>query len=153
MKIQELAKEASEYLTRDTRNDGKAFVKQTDNAPEWFNTLCREAHGDMLPDDYRYEFIEEALDAIAECEGPADEIQLEADIYTHYLLKWLASRSDRYSFVDDAVADYGVPEPFDTIKVIAWGQLREKEEVLYSVISSLEARLEEIAEETAEEVE
>jgi hypothetical protein len=50
----------------------------------------------MLPDDWRYQFIEEALDAISE---DGEDAQLEPAIYTHELTGWLHSRADRHALL------------------------------------------------------
>jgi len=57
-RVQQLAAEANTYLKRDTARD---ILLPADGAPDWFTDLCRHAHGDMMPDDWRYEFLQDAL--------------------------------------------------------------------------------------------
>jgi hypothetical protein len=151
MTIQELATEASRWFTRDKRNDGQEYVHLKDGRPDWLQDLCHEAHGDMMPDDWRYEFIENAIDALAENDDP-DDINLEADIYTHDLTTWLGSRADRFAYCEDAVKEYGLDtENFSMLDLLQQGQLMEKREVLDLVRAYLEQRAEEAEDTDAEE--
>jgi hypothetical protein len=147
--IQTLATEARSFMVSKTRDDGSKFWSRSDDAPEWVRELCFAAHdaGDMLPDDHRYEFIVEALDALSDTED-ADDVNLEADIYTHNLTTWLASRADRSGYCDSAMEEFGITEYKSLVEHLQIGQAYEKAEVLGSVRSSLETRAEETSEET-----
>ena len=59
--VQSIPAETNTFLYRDTQQD--KVLPQKD-APQWFTDLCHYAHGDMLPDDWRYEFIQDALNAL-----------------------------------------------------------------------------------------
>ena len=74
--ISKKAKEALAYFEKANRTNGVEFWKVKDGAPQWVTDLCFSAHseGAMLPDDWRYVFIVEALVALE------DETELEADI-------------------------------------------------------------------------
>jgi hypothetical protein len=48
------------------RDNGDKYVALKDGSPEWMTDVCHKAHGDMLPDDWRYSFISEAVDYIDE---------------------------------------------------------------------------------------
>ena len=136
-RVQELAREANSYLRRDRERD---ILLPADGAPQWFTDLCHAAHGGMMPDDWRYEFIQDALSAI---EDGADEDRLDLDAlypYTADRLAWLASHLDRPGYCDEAAAEAGGP-PGDILALVAWGMDRELREVFESV----RARLEEIA--------
>jgi len=119
------------------------------NRPQELRELCREAHDDMLPDDWRYLFIVEALEAIAD--RPDDDLEnseLEPDIYNPDVLSWLSSRASRYAYVDDAAELWGIPEKdFSCIKLIQLGQLQEKEEVYAVVLDRLKQLIEDDDEE------
>jgi hypothetical protein len=142
--IQTLAKEASAYMTTDTRPNGERFYKTTDNCPDWFSDLVREAHGEMMPDDYRYRFISEALDAFADYDDTDSALeQIEADCYTYNLIEWLGSNLTRQYYTDEALEN-GAP---DTFAMLYNGQAQEKDEVYRSVLQSLETQLEELTEE------
>lgn len=138
MTLQTLAESVRKSFVQDKREDGTAFWKRVDGTPDWVQELCLQAHGDMMPDDWRYAFIVEALDALEENEDP-DDITLEADIYTHELTTWLGSRADRFGYCDEAYADYGLETFPGTIELLQLGQAAEKREVLDLVRSSLES--------------
>lgn len=147
MTIQEKAAEFREYLTTSKRGEAEIWTVR-DNAPEWVRDVLYACHGGgtYLPDDWRYGFSAEAADALANCDDPDEcDDQIEADVYTHDLLTWLASRNDRTTYVDDARADFGSGE--SVVDDIQRGQWLEKREVL----SQLKDALQELVD--AEEVE
>lgn len=148
--VQALATYARTFFMKDKRNDGAEFWK-TENAPEWLSNLCMDAHESMLPEDWKYGFIVEALDALSsdEHDDPSEaRDSLEPDIYNHELHRWLASHLERAGFVDEAVAGYGHSEN-GIDGDIAMGQLHEMHQVFGSVLSSLEARLSELEDEAS----
>jgi hypothetical protein len=129
-----LAAEANKLLVRDRTRD---ILLPADDAPEWFTGLCHAAHGGMMPDDWRYELIQDALGAI---EDGADEDRLDLDglyPYTADRLDWLASHLDRPGYCDEAAEDMGGP-PGDILAFVAWGMDRELREVFGLVRSKLE---------------
>lgn len=146
MSIQARARELYDAFVTDKRLDGTEFVKLQDGSPEWMKDLCRAAHGEMFPDDFRYAMIEEMASKIADSNEDADmddvRCEIEADIYTSDLTAWLASRTDRYGYVDEAVEEMGWPDSGLT-QALQMGQVREKEEVFEAVRESLE-KLEEV---------
>lgn len=140
--LKTLAAEVYDALETKTRTDGTEFISLKDGAPEWMTDLCREAHGNMLPDDHRYAFILEAVEALMEADDP-DDIDMEADIYNHDLITWLGSHGYRPGYCDEAREEF-VGEPGTLIDQIMLGQAYEKQEVLGLVRSFLENRLEEL---------
>ena len=105
-------------------------------------TVCRLAHDDgrLLPDDWRYAFIEQAVDALAEHED-ADEARfcLEPDMYTSNLTAWLHSLNSRVYYLGEALAEYG---PFrDGFQLLAAAQMIEKDEVFQQVVAALQDHL------------
>jgi hypothetical protein len=139
--IQQLAADSLDFLQTKTRTDGTEFICQSDDAPEWFKTLCQDAHGDFLPDDWRYEFISDSLRALSDFDDQdeAMESATEASIYTHELLQWLASNLTRPTYCDDAISELG--EFKDTVQLISAGQYMERSEVFQSVLASLESQI------------
>lgn len=135
MTIQEKAQHFRQFFEQIERKENEQIWIVKDGSPKYIQNMCHSAHGDMFPDDWRYEFIVEALNVLSDNDDP-DDINLEADIYTHDLLQWLSSRLDRTSYVDEAIENYGKQETI--VNDIAIGQLTEKEEVLASVRSYLE---------------
>lgn len=139
--IQDLAREMLSQIEKRTRDNGETFVALKDDRAEWMRDIAHAACADMLPDDHRYSFIVEALNAIAEGDEHGDEI--EADIYTHDLTAWLHSRADRAGYCDLACEDGFVSADAPTLDRLQAGQLCEKREVHDLVLHSLEIRLEE----------
>lgn len=153
--IQQLAAETSAKFVTDKRDDGAEFVKvRDDEKAEWITDMIREAHGDMMPDDWKYQFIVDALDLVAEAAGDDtdDAIKngrdgIEASIYTHDLLRWLSSNLNRVAYVDEAVQEYGYDGGTGIVGAIMTGQHAERSEVFESVTNSLRAKLDETEEE------
>ncbi len=144
--VAQWAAEANGYLFRDKRADGREFLVPLDEAPQWFTDLCHAAHGDMMPDDWKYEFIQDALNSLE------DDVEDRRDLgsvypYTHDRLKWLASNLERPGYCDEAAENYGTPK--DILTFIALGMTEEMTEVYDSVRNSLEELAE--AEEDAAE--
>lgn len=150
MTIQELAQEWLDWFEVGKRDDGKTFFYLKDGAPEELHKMVRKVHGDMLPDDYKYEYIVGALEAIADYDGDEDDIEeladdLEADCYDSDLLEWLNSHSIRTWYVDKAVEEMGHGE--GVMNDIAMGQVEEEREVFFTVLEDLRENLEEDDEE------
>jgi hypothetical protein len=159
-----VAKEARALFSTDNPR-GVWSITDHENEPEWVRDLCYAAHGgsgpaSMLPDDYRYGWIVDALDCFEDCgaedlddaTSQADDRigELEADIYTHALTAWVGSHGFRPSYCDEAVAEYGM-ESADTITRLQLGQLAEMREVYHSVLHSLSERVTELQDEAEDE--
>jgi hypothetical protein len=127
----------------DTRaTTGEEFRRLKDGSPEWMTTVCRKAHDDarLLPDDWRYAFIEDAVDALADHEDTDDARgRLEPDIYTHDLTGWLHSLNGRVYYLDEALTEHGSFR--DGFQLLATAQMLEKEEVFQQVVAALEEQL------------
>jgi len=145
-KIRILAGEALCYFEYRKRHNGTEYWAVEEGAPEWVHKLAFVAHneGKILPEDFRYLFIVEALEALVE--NPEEpEILWEPDVYTSKLLKWLeAYTSYRMGLVDEAVSELGWNGLFEALQA---GQLKEKQEVLALVQAFLEKKIEEGEEE------
>jgi hypothetical protein len=137
MTIQERAQLALTYFARQTRADGFDLVTEHEDAPQWITKLVADAHGEHYPDIYRYQFLYEALRVIAAGHGA-----MVARTSPHELVSWLASRDDRYIYVDEAVAQQG--HGGSVLDDLRAGMLWEKTEVLYAVRGSLEDHKEEL---------
>lgn len=134
--IKAAAEEALRFFKKGTRTSGEDYW-YTDSEPEWVRDLRYDAHGDMMPDDWKHEFIVESLNHVMDLDDPDDGPELEADPYHSELLSWLSSNLIRMSYVDDGVSDAGWPSDGGIMAAISYGQLREKEEVFFSVLNSL----------------
>ena len=142
--IQTLAAEMSHAFETATRcTTGETFIKLEDDAPAWMTTICRKAHDDaaILPDDWRYRFIEEAVDALAECRDDDEgRDRLEPDVYTGQLTGWPHSRNSRVFYLGEVIEEYGPIK--DGFKLLAVAQLIERQEVLEQVVHALHEELE-----------
>lgn len=132
---QKVAQKAKDFIADfkcETRpSTEEKFYTLKANANPDLCRLVREAHGDFLPDDFRYEMIVDALYAFGDCEDDADleEVQLEPDVYNHDLLKWLSSNLNRIAYCDETREEFGLIDA-DLMTLITYGQQREKDEVI-----------------------
>lgn len=141
--LHELAKQMSLAFEGGTRpTTGETFRKLKDGSPEWMTTVCRKAHDDarLLPDDWRYAFIEQAVDALAEHEDTDHaRSSLEPDIYTSDLTAWLHSLNARVYYVGEALSEHSTFR--DGFQLLAAAQMMEKEEVFQQVVAALRDEL------------
>ena len=146
MTISEAATEALSYFETKQRDNGESFVSLRDGHPEWVEDMVREAHGDMLPEDWRYKAIEEVITAISENEYEGEDDANDSasevcdslvSVYTHELTQWLASSNARIGYLDEAVRE-AVKEDGASI-LLMQAQYREYMEVYSSVVQSLAA--------------
>lgn len=147
MEIQELAKHARTFFKtfrRPEDPEGVGHYTLKDPHPIWIEEMSRAVHDDSqwLPDDYKYEYMVQALDSLEEGNDP-EEPYIEADVYNSDLLDWLASHSYRAEFVNEAVKDMGHSEN-GIIGDIGTGQYAEKREVWDRVLQALRDRLQAI---------
>jgi hypothetical protein len=150
MTLSDLATEAKKhYRTSNPREEREGILVHTDDAPEWVTEMTQDAHVGLgfdntpaLPDDLRFEYVVEALDAIADHEDE-DEARdsLEADVYTHDLLKWVSSHLGRKSYCDMAGEEGLLSESADMDARLSLGQVLEKQEVFDRVLECLRERL------------
>jgi len=136
--IQELAQMYSAMFVRKTRDNGPSFYCASDDTNENLMNIIHAAHNEMLPDDYRFEFTKNALDALSENEDIDDARQsaTEPDVYTSDLTKWLNSRNDRVYYLTQALEEFGCKDGFQALST---AQSIEKEEVFGAVVSALES--------------
>jgi hypothetical protein len=116
-----------------------------DSSPDWVSVLVYEAHGNFLPDDWRYSCIRSALEFIHDNDADEDSSHEfadgEVDVYTNERFAWLSSSLRRADYVDQAVEDFGSNPEAGIVDQIGLGQYAEAQEVYASVISSLEDEL------------
>jgi hypothetical protein len=143
-KVKELAEYARKFFTCKRRGE-EDICGLKDRYPTWLYDMMRFIHedGNWFSDDYKYEFAVDALNHLIDGMDP-EEPELEADVYTSDLLKWLGSHRERLGIVDEAVKEYGWDPKGGIESAISLGQWHEKESVFRSVVSALEERLEDI---------
>lgn len=123
-----------------TRDNGDTFYCGKDNVPHYISDLCRDAHDGMMPDDYKYQYIVEALEYIDDNLDPLDDSLDDIDCYyacepdymNHDLLKWLSSHLDRMEYVDHVLSGMET-HTLSTALMIA--QIEERTEVMQAVIN------------------
>jgi len=149
IKATNISELAAEVLTHFKRGDletpgiGRIFI-HADDCPQWIIDMCHDAHGDMMPDDWRYEFIGDALTSLSDESVDSDESFGEwldnAYIHYHEHLAWLSSRNDRMYYCDDAVKEYGM-ESSNMDTRIKLGMDTELREVFAIVRDALQEHL------------
>jgi len=147
-KIQELAAQMVKAMHKQTRNDGQEFWSIKDGSPEWMTDVCHAAHGDMMPDDFRYEAIRDALLSLqdADAEETPDSLRdcvyewadNDTDVYNSDRARWLASNLARADYVDQAIEECGWPKDGGIFEALGYGQNFERREVYEQLISALE---------------
>ena len=148
--IQSVAKDTQQYFERITRGEDTITVL-TDARPEWLFDAVYSAHGEMLPDDWKFAVCESAVDALAESDD-ADLDDLahefadgEIDVYNGARLQWLSSNLNRVYYVEDAAKEYGTENnagEFDLFQLIGQGQYAEARECFDTIRNAIEAEAE-----------
>lgn len=150
----EIARRATGDTATGPREDGDPYTRVRDGAPEWVTELAHDAHGDMFPDDWKYDCIRSALASISdgfdEDDGPHEFADSEVDVYTSARLAWLASNLSRSGYIEEAVSE-GLTESQDPAELAGIGQYMEAREVFELVARSLADRLEAVEDEAGDE--
>jgi hypothetical protein len=150
------AGEAYKSFERTQRGD-ETITTLRDDAPSWVTDMVYEAHGNMLPDDWRYEWIREACAAITDAGEDSDltEVGQEfadgVDVYTGERLRWLASNLSRADYCDEAQAEGLAGDDAGVIELIGLGQYMERLEVFASVSEAIADHAEETEDDEDEE--
>jgi len=119
-----------EFITYDLK-------KLPEEIAEMFQTACRLAHQDELPNDWIYNQIDNALIAISEStneEYLQESAQNNVDIYNYDLINWLSEHLNRIESVNETVQEYGIDSKnFDLIQVISMTQARFIETIYFTI--------------------
>ena len=134
--LQSLATHARSFFTVKTRATRRCRCLDIDTAPKWVRELIRLAHDGMFQDDYKYQFVVDALDAIA----GADDCCIVPDSDTCDLLAWAASHVNREIYCDHYMELTG-SKYTKLAHVLRGGQYTERAEVRQIVCKVLEAQL------------
>ena len=144
--IQDLAQELYDRLETRKRDSGETFVTLTDDAPEWMTEVVHAAHGHFLPDDYRYAWIRDAAEHIAQSTDlDADDLMDEGmwswadesvDIYNSDLLRWVSSNLNRISYCDEGSEGC---EDRSLMAMVMQGQAMERRETYGALVEALTA--------------
>jgi hypothetical protein len=129
-----------------SRSDGSSFIRLSSSAPSWGSGVLMAAHGSELPNDSRYELISSCLEALSQGSFNDEEEAAEAlcdlsldllPCWTEELLSWFSARCSRLSSCDEAMESGRISE-FSTFELLSEGWRVDCEEMLSSLISSLE---------------
>lgn len=129
-----------EALERRTRPDGTQFYALKDGSPDWLPEAVHAAHGDMMPDDWRYATIRNLCSALSEDRDDLEDarseiVDGEVDVSTASLTAWLASSVHRLAYCDQAAEEFGKPE--DMSKALMLGQYAEIDETFGLLVEAL----------------
>jgi hypothetical protein len=141
------ADELMTFFVFKKRNDGSEFYSLIDNAPEYLTELVHNAHNDFMPDDYKYEFIYDALDIIRDYEDEDyyyEGLDNYTECHTAKLLTWLASNINRMNYLEDVINNMFPAGNVKIFDALMGAQYTEREEVLNSVLSSIDSLIEEV---------
>jgi len=141
-KIQTLAQRMLDQFEIRKRNDGTQYVCLKDGYASWMQDVCREAHDNMMPDDYRYSFIVDACQAIVDVTDP-DCVgdSYETPVYTSQVTSWLSSRCDRVDYLSQALGETDIK---DGSQLLNYAYELEFRDVLALVQQSLEKIVNEV---------
>ena len=139
--IQEAAAALFNAFVSDKRHvTGDKFYKLADGSPEWMGDAVMAAHGDMMPDDWRYACIRGLCSSIADSSDLDDErgeiVDGEVDVYNAALVAWLGSNLWRGSYCDDAMQELGTPS--SVWDLLRQGQYQEADETFGLLVAALE---------------
>lgn len=141
---QKLAGEAFDAFETRTREDDTNFVTLKHEHPDWVHDAVMTAHGDFLPEDWRYDKIQDAFGAILDASEGADLVEVgdefaddAVDTYTSDRLHWLASNLNRPAYCDEYLNEFGKDAFQGTVNLIGMGQYMEAREIFAYVVSSL----------------
>ena len=110
-----------------------------------YQELMHVAHGDMLPDDWRYQMIHDSLIVMSETDDEDDVFEMldnQVPVYTHELMAWMGSSNSRYSYVDEAIEEFGKGDSI--INDIMRGYYQELNEVYYLIEGWINEKLDDM---------
>lgn len=147
MSMKDRAALVRDHLVEKKRPNGEAYLFLKDESPQWMKDLIRAAHTDpssgdlMLADDWRYRFIDDVIDKIADSSGDAEEMDeevrdcIEPDVYTNDLFSWASSNLLRRGYCNEALEeaqDNGIRINYID-ELLMDAQMRERYKVYYSI--------------------
>ena len=140
-KLMAMVKEFNNAMVSDKRNNGEIFYHLKDNSPQWMTDAIFKAHNDRMPDDDIYSRINYILNHFVDNddESTIDSLretidELEPDVYTSDLTKWLHSRVDNVYYITQALEESEFKDGFQLLTYAQSIYIREIAEALLSVI-------------------
>ena len=142
--IVQLAKELDKALTTQERN-GEIIIVRREGSPDWMQDVIFKAHGDRMPSDDVYDRIAHIVSNLSGLDDDADEDaindclnELEPDVYTPDLTKWLHDRNDNIYYLETAIQN-GARDGFQLLAMAQY-------EYIYEIANALVGALREQAE-------
>lgn len=142
--IQSVAEEMSKNLITGNRVPSGEEYTYCKERIQWQTDIIHKAHLDRFPNDDIYDRIDTILSAWADMDTDADEdtaleilMEIEPDVYTSDLTKWLHSDNRNTSYLDE-VAQEGIKE-----NIIMVAQSRYIDEIGRALLSAITDYIEE----------
>ena len=138
MKKMELIKEILKGMEYKDIRSG-IWINTNDTYQEFFHF----AHGDMLPDDFRYKMIHDVLCNMDEDdEDPIDMLESLIPINSSDLLAWISSNLNRIGYCDDYQDQYD-GSALKLTEIITGGYFEELQEIYELINEWLDEKSEE----------
>ena len=118
--IGEVAQEMLDNMEWKAREDNTPYVC-CKNSVDWQTDIIHKAHGDKLPDDNVYRWINNILSTLAdndcETEESAQDLlyEMEPDVYTSDLTAWLNARNDHVYYLTQALEEHDCKDGFQAL--------------------------------------
>ena len=140
--IKDIAKVMYDNMEYKTRTNGDRFYC-CKNTIEWQQDIIRESHPDnRLPSDEVYEVITNTLELLQEVDNEEEAqdsiLEIEADIYTSDLTKWLNSDNRNVYYLDEAISNGSTTG----IELLTMAQYLFKQEIANAVLQGIQAYIE-----------
>lgn len=140
--VPQLAKQMHESLERRESGDKRQEYFLKEGSPQWMRDVVFAA-SDNTSFYTVYDFVNEAVGVIADCEDDEDEIrdainEIEADVYTAELTAWLAENVNHVNFISDVLSEFG-EDIGDGFQLLAAAQAEHKHQVANAVYEALKA--------------
>lgn len=145
MAAAQLLYDGFENFKRPGSGDSNVALKDEHHGT-WMQEAVHAAHEDALPDDWIYEQCQEMARRLADNYDGDEEI--EGDIYTSDLYKWLAEVNGAEEYVDEAVRSFGWPEGGITA-ALGLGSMEHRRAIFYGLRTYIENNIDEIMPEEA----
>jgi len=132
-----LNKRIEKYLTyfeSRTRDNGSHYVVLKSNRPEELYNSVKNAHGDLLPDDWIYNTYHSILSAMGDYDiSSIDDLEDYrheivdgiVDCYTSELTSWLNSHNSNTYYLTQAIQEHGASDGFDALALAQYLAINE----------------------------
>ena len=138
--IASIAREMLDNMEYKTRDNGDKFASCKEQI-QWQTDIIFDAHPDhRLPSDSVYDVICETLELLQDVETESDAEErireIEADVYTSNLSKWLADHGQNIDYLTQAIEEFGAQDGFNALST---AQYLFKQEIANAVLQGIKA--------------